>query len=380
MELKDQLTALQGELKTFVDRANEERKNHGTMLTETKSVIEKLQQQVDGLDIKLAAKQASTEAPKSLVESLKEDDTVARLVRDKKGTGTFRVKSANIETKTVITSAGFDAAIRTYAPGIVPEARQQLTLRNLLTARPTQAQMIDFIRVTTPFSPAVVAPETTLKAENAVQFTTVSEKVRTIATWVPAAKQILDDFTELAGFIETSLPYYVDLGEELEMLSGDGTGEHLHGFLAQATAFDATALSANDSKIDVLGKAIAQIAAAKELSPSFVVLNVMDAWKLRFLKDAQGHYLLGDPTSAATPNLWGATMVPTTNIAAGTFLVGSSAAPAAEIRDRQEVEVMISTEDGENFRRNMVTVRAEKRMALLVKRPGAYITGSFGSH
>lgn len=51
------------------------------------------------------------------------------------------------------------------------------------------------------------------------------------------SKRILDDMTELAGFIQSSMPYYVNLAEELQLLSGDGTGENLHGLIRQATMF-----------------------------------------------------------------------------------------------------------------------------------------------
>ena len=77
------------------------------------------------------------------------------------------------------------------------------------------------------------------------------------------------------------------------------------------------------------------------------------------------------------PTLFGLTVVATTTMAQGSYLIGSGAAPGAELRDRQDVTVEISTEDVDNFRRNMVTIRAEKRVALLVKRPNAYIFGTF---
>ena len=38
------------------------------------------------------------------------------------------------------------------------------------------------------------------KPENQATFTTVSERVKTIATWIPASRQILDDFSELMTF------------------------------------------------------------------------------------------------------------------------------------------------------------------------------------
>lgn len=48
---------------------------------------------------------------------------------------------------------------------------------------------------------------------------------------------MLDDLVELQSFINVALPYYVNLAEELQLLSGDGTGENLHGLIVQAQSF-----------------------------------------------------------------------------------------------------------------------------------------------
>jgi HK97 family phage major capsid protein len=56
--------------------------------------------------------------------------------------------------------------------------------------------------------------EASTKPENQATFTTVSERVKTIATWIPASRQVLDDFSELMTFIRTMMPYYVNLAEE----------------------------------------------------------------------------------------------------------------------------------------------------------------------
>src|SRR5258707_448701 len=86
---------------------------------------------------------------------------------------------------------------------------------------------------------AIASPvaEASVKPENSLTFASVSEKVRLLATWIPATRQVLDDFTELMSFILSTMPYYVNLEEELQLLSGDNTGENLHGLIPQAAAF-----------------------------------------------------------------------------------------------------------------------------------------------
>jgi HK97 family phage major capsid protein len=88
---------------------------------------------------------------------------------------------------------------------------------------------------------------------------------------------------------------------------------------------------------------------------------------------------LGDPSSVVDPKLFGLTVVPTTSIALNQFLVGNGTSTGSEIRDRMEMQVEISTEHQDYFVRNMVAIRAEKRLALIVKRPASYVTGSFAS-
>ena len=70
-------------------------------------------------------------------------------------------------------------------------------------------------------------------------------------------------------------------------------------------------------------------------------------------------------------------MVPTQAMAVDKFLVGSFDM-AAQIFDRQNATVEVSTEDGDNFRTNKVTIRGEQRLALAIYRPESLIYGDFG--
>jgi HK97 family phage major capsid protein len=76
-------------------------------------------------------------------------------------------------------------------------------------------------------------------------------------------------------------------------------------------------------------------------------------------------------------NLWGLQVVPSTLLGTTQFLIGSSAPQAAQIFDRHSLVVEMSTEHNENFKKNLVTFRAEERIAFVVKRPDSFVTGSF---
>jgi HK97 family phage major capsid protein len=392
--MSQELKALVGEVQTGVSAIKSAQE-------ETKTNISKLQTQVDAMDISLKQRHvADAGTGQTLEKTVKENESVQRLLRDRSGKAVILLKGNDVadlmSRKSIISgitsgSAGGDTLNPVGAAtsgvlqidrilGITPEARQVLRIRDVLFQRPTQMQVVDFVKVTNPLSIASPVPEASIKPENALTFQSVSEKVRLLATWIPATRQVLDDFTELMGFLQSSLPYYVNLEEELQLLAGDNTGENLHGLLAQAQAFNAALLPTAAhgwNKIDVIATAIRQINAAKEIDPTFAIMHTNDWWDIRLTKDSFGRYILGDPQITVRPNIFGLDVVPTTSIAPGSFLVGSGSPIAAEIRDRMELQVEISTEHSDYFVRNLVAIRAEKRLALITKRPNSFVTGNF---
>ncbi len=386
--LEQQLAELKDQLAGHFDNAAKEQKALGTVLEKTQSKITALQAQADAIDVKLAERKAAEVPQPGVLEVLQANDSVNRLMKDRGGRAVVTLEGKHVRElmgrKTTITSSAVGVATTGVLQidriaGITAEARQVLTVRDLLYARPTTMQVVDFVKVNAPMAIASPQVEASAKAENAVTFTSVSEKVRTIATWIPASKQILDDFTELMGFINSTLPYYVNLAEEIQLLSGDNTGENLHGLITQAAAFNTGLLSSSKgwNKIDIVGRAVQQITGAKELDPTFIVLHPNDWWEMRLTKDGFGRYILGDPQTNARPSLFGLDVVYTTSIANGTFLIGSGNPVASEIRDRMEMQIEFSTEHQDFFTKNLVAVRGEKRVVLVVKRPNSYISGSF---
>ncbi|BBK35113.1 hypothetical protein STAQ_01910 [Allostella sp. ATCC 35155] len=65
--------------------------------------------------------------------------------------------------------------------------------------------------------------------------------------------------------------------------------------------------------------------------------------------------------------------IPEDDFLTGAFRLG------AQLFAREGADVQISTEDRDNFIKNMVTIRAEERLALGVYRPEAFIHGEFQS-
>jgi HK97 family phage major capsid protein len=180
----------------------------------------------------------------------------------------------------------------------------------------------------------------------------------------------------LQSYIDGRLRYGLKLVEEDQLLNGGGTGTDLNGIYTQATASTANlAVVSAPTKIDVIRVAMLQAALA-EFPPNGVVLHPTDWAGIELTKDTAGAYIIGNPQDSAQPRLWGLPVVATQAMTLDKFLVGAFGM-GAQIFDRQDANVAISTEDASNFRQNLVTILAEERLALAVYRPEAFVKGDF---
>ena len=253
--------------------------------------------------------------------------------------------------------------------------RRRLTIRDLLGRGTTGSNMIEYPRQVVREVNAATVAEMALKPESSFGWELAQAKVQTIAHWVGASRQVLDDGGQLRTLIDGELRYGLALLEEMQLLLGDGAGTNLLGLIPQATAYDATGEAANASKFDVVLNAIAQAERA-DLPATGIVVNSTDWLRLQGLKDSEGRYIGSGPMGTAMATAWGLDVAPSASMPAGKFLVGNFA-NSATVYDRMTPVVLLSTEDRENFVRNAVTILAEERIALAVRQPRALIYGDY---
>lgn len=260
----------------------------------------------------------------------------------------------------------------------VPLARQRLTLRDLLPSRAINSGVAEWVRENTAPSVGVQPAEGSPKAETSQSYSIASAKAVTLAAFIVASSQVLDDWPSLRRIIDNSLLYRLRLEEENRLLSGDGIGENINGLITQAQAYSGSYDSPSDQRADRLRKAILELEEVSEQA-DFIVLNPLDFALIQLQKSAtEGHYIVQSPLGTlSAPVLWGRPVVVTNSIAAGSFLIGDSR--MAEILDRMQANVMISTEHEDFFTRNLVAIRVEERVALAVLRTTAFLKGSFGT-
>lgn len=272
-----------------------------------------------------------------------------------------------------------------YLPGIQAPGVRRLTIRDLIMSGTTSGANLTFmqeIAASLTDGADYQLTQGSAKGSSDFVFEQVTEPVATIAHYVKIARQIMDDVPALRSYIEGRMRFLLEQKLEDEILDGTGVGNRLNGINTQADAFDATldtalGLGATGAHIlDVLGVAAYQVSLSHFQADGFVI-NPREGWKLRFLKDANERYLFADP-GTGSPNLrpWGIPAVESFGQAVDTFTAGAWQA-GAQLFTRENVTARLSTENEDDFIKNLVTLLVEMRAVLAVYRPSSFVTGTF---
>lgn len=376
------------EVKKQAETTGAEIKNLGEATAETKKLADEamikhneISARLTEIEQKLVRGSEKPEARKSNGQVVTDHEDFKNFV---KSGGKGRI---SVAVKAIISALTTDAdgsagdLIVPDRQGLINPVVRRMTIRDLLTPGRTNSNAIQYVKETGFTNNAATVTETagTAKAQSDIKFDIVNTSVTTIAHWVLATKQILDDVPMLQSYIDGRLRYGLMYVEENQLLNGGGTGTDLNGIYTQATAYSAPIVptaAGTLTKIDVIRLAMLQAFLA-ELPPTGTVMHPSDWADIELTKTDDGAYLFANPQGSVTPRLWGLPVVETQAMTIDKFLTGAFQL-GAQIFDREDANVEISTEDSDNFRKNLVTIRAEERLGLAVYRPEAFIKGDFG--
>lgn len=330
------------------------------------------------LEQKIAKAAESPARELSIGEKFANDPKLREFAKDAYGLVGTGVKARHrMEVKTITSIAG-SAGTGIFSdrlPGVIEESLRPLTIRALLDQGTTESNLIEWVRELVNTNNADMVSEGTLKPESNITYQRLDVPVRTIAHWIRASKQVLADFKQLATLINGRLRWGLKIKEEDQLLYGDGTGENLDGLVPNATAYNTSFNTAGDTMIDTIRHAILQVRLAF-YPASGIVMSPVDWHYLELTKDNQNRYMIASPTARTPPMLWGLPVVESDGMSKGDFLVGAFRL-AATLFDREIAGISISTEDQDNFVRNLVTILCEERLALAITRPQAFVFGGF---
>ena len=394
-EVQGSVTSMREDLFPKAEKALKDAAKAGEISAELKAEIDKLLPQFNTFSQAQAKLEGKLEAMESRALELEQAVAGGASARGSKAVSAGREIASSEELQAYLAAGrpgalemGVKAQITTVGgsgggliwsdrePEPVNLPRRNLLIRSLLNVVATgQTGSVEYTRQTTRTNAAAMTAETAPAPASAFGWTKAEAIMRKIAHITHVSEEALADAALLEGEVNGELAYGLDLVEEQQLLTGNGTGQNLSGLITNATAFSAAAGLPNAQRIDRLRLAILQVT-LNDYAADGIVLNPTDWAGIELLKDSENRYLFGVPGNPGNPALWRLPIVESNSMTVGSWLVGAMRM-AATLYDRQETTLRISSEHGDNFVEGMLTMKATKRVALAVKRPASLVTGNF---
>lgn len=283
----------------------------------------------------------------------------------------FSTKSAVVSTTGTGITDNYLGGVQEMA-GIVGLPRRKLVIESLIPHIPTSAGSMSWVKETEFTNNAAVVAEAAQKPESQPAFEKYNVNIETVAHYCKISEQLAADAPAVEAYINTIMLYGLQNKIDNQLVSGTGTSGQLSGLLKSGNYTDySTELSpagTGDTLIDFAAWIAAELEDANYV-PEYLILNPRDWTNLTLLKDSQKRYLLGGPNGAGSKSIWGIPVITSSSVTQGKYLMANLSLGAA-ILDRQELEIEMDREK-DDFTKNLLTIRVERRLALAILDAGA---------
>lgn len=282
------------------------------------------------------------------------------------------------------TQASNSVSRTTFAPptelGLVTDPRKVLNIESLFGHINVSGSAYQYVKygyttTETATGPAVTA-EGAAKPEANYTGTIVSGAVKTVAAWTKVTEQMMQDDANLVSFINDDLRYQLNKVIDQQIVTGNGSGQ-LTGLNQSGNYYDyitGAGLVSGDTVIDLILKVKANMEAAN-INNISLLLNPMDWVKVLGAKNANKDYLIPGILDVPAQRIWGIPVILSGSVTQGKFHMGNFF-EGGKVIERTGLAVEIDRE-GDDFTKNLMTIRAERRLDFAVVQPKALAYGNF---
>lgn len=289
------------------------------------------------------------------------------------------VKSANLGKRFDVSAPAFKAATdtqtspaaavdyaTTFDRNIVTGARTPLVIRNLFGAESISGStLVYLVEGAIQGAPAVTAEGAEKPQVHFADPTPKTVSLAKVACHIKESDEYINDYPFLVSAINGRLLYELGLVEQGKLVtdllatSGIQTGT----YAATGTATDIA---------DAILQAAMDVQAQTGFAADAIAMNPADWYILRVGKDGDDRYYGGGYFGEqSVPNIWGIPVCVSASITSGTVIVGAFKTCASVVSNGGvSVEAVNTNED--DFVKNLMTIRAEERLALAVRRPAGF--------
>ncbi|MGA5411573.1 phage major capsid protein [Streptomyces lavendulocolor] len=214
------------------------------------------------------------------------------------------------------------------------------------------------------------APRSKLKLE------TINFPIAEIAHMLDSHKNILSDEPRLKQFINSRLIEGIKFAEDYDLLHSSGSdGTSITGLFNTPGVQTYQGLAKDKFSIQMRRAMTKSLLA--EYEPTGIVISPNMWEQVEVETDDNGAFRVALQVAVgAQKRVWRLNVVETTAMPDDNYLLGSFGM-GAQLYDRENVSVTVSSENSDNFERGVLTFRADERLALEVSRPESFVIGSW---
>lgn len=375
LEIKGALDAMTAGVEAAMQKYEGQVQEQGKATDEVRAEVRTLSQRFEDAVRELSQKQSEAAAAEPVIMSVG-----AEFIKSEKfkQLAAGNVNSARVEVKnTVLGNLTDNTSFPMQKPGVIAGNFLPLTIRQVIPSIQVNSNAVDALRELSWTNDAAEVSHGASKPESDITFEEYNVPIRTVAHWIKVSNQLLADAPAIAAYIDTRLRDGLAQRIDRQLLIGNGTSPNISGLTDSGNFTAYTGGTSVDNLIDAINRAKYQLWATGN-APDTVIVNPADWAEVERLREGAGTgaYLYGAPGTVAGDRPFGLQVVMSNHMSAGYFLVGSLRSSAMIYqRSGAVVEMGYVNED---FTKNLITVRAEERLALAVERPQGIVYGQFG--
>lgn len=319
------------------------------------------------------------------VEAVKSD--MADLKANKRNAVAFELKNkSDFDYLAKSTSEGDltgDVIELDRAPEVTRDPVRQIFVEQIADTMNVGSNGLSFVEVSNETGAPATTAELAVIPEKDWEFTEYKAMLKKVTVSNKHSVELLSDAPQLVSAIKGWLATDLNIVVDDQLLNGDGTGANLTGVFNVATDIN-TGITASGQVIpapnlfDVIRVGITQmqVAGKGQFVATHVLLNPEDAEALDLTKDGNDRYLMPPFISSDGTKIKGATVITNTAIASDTLLIGDFR--HLHVGRKGGVEVEMTNSDGDDFTKDIITVKLRRRIASYVRAndSGAFYTGT----
>lgn len=273
--------------------------------------------------------------------------------------------------KNTVTEGEFTVATPVITqPGLVDLAFQPLTVAALMPNVPVAGPSVRYLQATLIDLASGETAEGDPKTEADFEYDEITATLAKLTGFIKVSSEMLEDAPAVAAHINAQLPAAVRRNEEAKLVSELYAQAGNAGDPADGSEVE----SGTPNRFDAILEAIMVVRTSSFKEPDGLLIHPMDWAAMAATKSGvDGNYFSGGPYQGPARNPWGLRAVITTAATPGLALVGAFS-EGAEVLRRGGLTVESTNSNEDDFRNNLVAIRAEERVALAVLYPDAFAT------